>query len=473
MLSKPCSVIGSGPNGLAAAIRMAQAGRAVTVYEAEETIGGGCRSAEITLPGFVHDVCSAIHPLGAGSPFFRTLALEQHGLRWIHPDIPLAHPLDDGTAALLHRSAEVTATGLGVDAKAYARLLGPLVPDWNRLCPLLLHPSRIPLHVAGASRFGLTALQSANQIADRQFRGEQAKALFAGLAAHSFLPLDAPISGAFGLVLAILGHAVGWPLPRHGSQRIADALAAELVRLGGNIVTGRRIDSLAELPDGGMIFADVSARNLPSIAGDRLAPEYVKKLNAFQPGPAVFKVDYALDGSVPWTAKDCLRAGTVHVGGTFEEIAESESAVARGECADRPFVLIAQQSLFDPTRAPAGKQTLWAYCHVPIGSATDMTSRIEAQIERFAPGFSERILERCVSTPFEIERHNANYAGGDITGGAYTLRQMIARPIASVSPWSTSDPNLFLCSASTPPGGGVHGMCGYYAAQSALRSLWR
>jgi phytoene dehydrogenase-like protein len=468
-----CSVIGSGPNGLAGAIRLAQSGCSVTVYEAEGTYGGGCRSAELTLPGFVHDVCSAVHPLAAGSPFFRSLTLRQHGLTWVYPDICLAHPLDDGSAALLERSIGATAATLGVDSQAYTRLLSSLVPDWNWFCNVLMHPVRIALHPIGASRFGHSALQSALQLVDRHFQGTHARALFAGLAAHSFLSLNQSGGAGFALVLAIMGHAVGWPFPMGGSQRIAEALAAELARLGGRIVLGRRIDSLTEIEDDAVILADVNAANLPALARELLPTAYAGNLKLFTPGPGVFKIDYALDGSVPWAAKDCLRAGTVHLGGSFEEIAASEDSVARGEHPERPFVLVAQQSLFDPTRAPEGKQTLWTYCHVPRGSEFDMSARIDAQIERFAPGFTKRILAMRVSAPAELERHNANYVGGDITGGAYTLRQMFARPAPGLSPWSTGEPRLFLCSASTPPGGGVHGMCGYYAAQAALGTLWR
>lgn len=462
-------VVGSGPNGLAAAIRLAQAGRSVLVLEAEETIGGGLRSAELTLPGFVHDVCSAIHPLALASPFLRTLPLANYGLRWIQPDAPLAHPLDDGPAVMLERSIAATAAGLGADAAAYRTLMDPLVADAERLVGGILGPLQVPRHPLAMARFGLLALLPATRLARSRFTGERAQALFAGMAAHSFLPLEQSVSAAFGLVLGIFGHAVGWPLPAGGSQALADALAAQLRALGGEIRTGARVETLTELSAARAVVCDVTPRQLLQIAGDELPVGYRRRLRRYRYGPGVFKLDLALDGPIPWTAPECLRAGTVHVGGTLAEVAAAEAAVARGEHPERPFVLLAQQSLFDPARAPAGKQTVWAYCHVPNGSTVDMTDRIEAQIERFAPGFRDRILARGVLTPADLERRNANNVGGDINGGAQDLRQLFTRPVARFSPYTTPNPRLFLCSSSTPPGGGVHGMCGYFAARAALK----
>ncbi len=465
-------VIGSGPNGLAAAITMARAGRSVLVIEANETVGGGCRSKELTLPGFTHDICSAIHPLGLGSPFFRTLPLKEYGLEWIHPPAPLAHPLEDGTAVMLNRSIEETSKGLGIDATAYRKLMEPLAAHWDELADAFLGPLRPSMlaHPFEMARFGLHALIPANLLARLQFKGCRARALFAGVSAHSMLPLEQSPGAAFGLLLALAAHTIGWPFPRGGSQQIANALASYLRSLGGEIVTGTRVDALAMLPKARVILCDVTPRQLLTIAGNRLPKGYMRQLKQYRYGPGVFKIDYALDGPVPWKAGECLRAGTVHVGGTLAEIAASERAVWEGLPPERPFILTAQQSLFDDTRAPDGKQTLWAYCHVPNGSTFDMTERIEAQIERFAPGFRDRILARHVTSPRALEQYNANYIGGDINGGVQDLRQLFTRPTIRPVPYSTPIKGLYICSSSTPPGGGVHGMCGYYAARAALRA---
>ncbi|MDQ3930264.1 MAG: NAD(P)/FAD-dependent oxidoreductase [Chloroflexota bacterium] len=465
--------MGAGPNGLAAAISMARAGKAVLLVEAGETVGGGTRSAELTLPGFTHDVCSAIHPLAVASPFFRTLPLEEHGLEWVHPPAPLTHPLDDGSAALLERSIEATGRSLGGDAGAYRRLIGPIVNDWYRLEGSTLGPLRVPSHPIALARFGLKAIFPARLLARIAFKGEHARALFAGMAAHSMLSLDQPLSAAFGLVLGALGHVVGWPLARGGSQKVADALASYLRSLGGETVTGWRVSSLDELPPARAVLLDVTPRQLLAIAGSRFTSGYRRQLRHYRYGPGVFKLDLALDGPVPWKAPECARSGTVHVGGTLDEIAGAEAAVSRGRHPHRPFVLVAQQSLFDPSRAPDGKHTVWAYCHVPNGSTVDMTARIEAQIERFAPGFRDRILARHVMSPADVHRYNANYIGGDINGGVQDLRQLFTRPAVRPVPYTTPAPNVYICSSSTPPGGGVHGLCGWEAAKVALRRSFK
>ena len=439
-------VVGSGPNGLAAAITMTRAGRSALVVERAETVGGGTRSAELTEPGFVHDVCSAIHPSAAGSPFFSELPLTEHGLELVHPDALLAHPLDDGTAVTLERSVEATAAGLGADGPAYRKLIEPLVREQDRLVPFLLGSRPFPRHPIGAARFGLNAFRSAAGLAGR-FESERGKALFVGLAAHSMQSLRRSPTASFGLVLALMGHAYGWPAARGGSQAIADALVSYLRSLGGEVETGRPVASVDELPSA------------------------VVTLRKYRYGAGVFKLDWALDGPVPWTAEECTRAGTVHIGGTAAEIVESEDAVWRGEAPDRPYMIVAQQSLFDETRAPAGKHTLWAYCHVPNGSTVDMTERMEAQIERFAPGFRDLILARHAMSPADVEARNPNYVGGDINGGVQDLRQLYTRPAVRLDPYSTPADGLYLCSSATPPGGGVHGMCGLNAARSALRSL--
>jgi phytoene dehydrogenase-like protein len=464
-------VVGSGPNGLAAAIALARAGRSVVVLEAAETVGGGTRTAELTLPGFRHDICSAIHPLGLGSPFLGTLGLERHGLEWIQPPAAVAHPLDDGSAVVLERSVEATAEGLGGDARAYRNLMEPLVAEADALLSELLGPVRLPRRPLLLARFAALGLQSADRVARRRFAGERARALLAGLAAHSLLPLTRSPSGAFGLVLALLGHRVGWPLPRGGAQRLADALAGCLRSLGGDIECGRRIDSLDQLPPARAVLLDVAPRELLRIAGTRLPPGYRRRLAGFRHGPGAFKLDLALDAPIPWSAPECARSATVHLGGTLEEIAASEAAVAAGRAPERPFVLLAQQSLFDPSRAPGSGHTVWAYCHVPNGSAVDMSDRIGAQIERFAPGFRDRVLARHALAPADLEAYNPNYVGGDIGGGLQDLRQLLARPVPRLVPYETPLSGVYLCSSSTPPGAGVHGMCGYWAARAALRRL--
>ena len=461
-------VVGSGPNGLAAAITLARAGKSVLVYEAKDTIGGGCRSAELTLPGFVHDVCSAIHPMGVGSPFFRTLPLDQFGLEWIQPPAPLAHPLDDGTAVILERSVEETASSLGQDGPAYLRLMRPFAEHWDKLAEGVLSPLRPPRHPFALAHFAYYGLRSVRGLVTHAFKGERAPALFAGISAHAMLPLEQPPSAAFALVLGALGHAVGWPVARGGSQRIADALAAYLRSLGGEIITGTEVSSLDDLPPAEHVLCDVTPRQLLRMSGDRFPATYQRQLERFRYGPGVFKLDLALDGPIPWKAPECLRAGTVHVGGTMPEIASAERAVWRGVHPEQPHVLVAQQSLFDATRAPEGKQTVWAYCHVPNGSTLDMTERIEAQIERFAPGFRDRILARHARSAAEMEAYNPNYVGGDINGGVQDLWQLFTRPTVQPVPYATPDKHVFLCSSSTPPGGAVHGMCGYHAAQAAL-----
>lgn len=462
-------VVGAGPNGLAAAITLAEAGRKVLVLEANEDAGGGARSAELTLPGVVHDVCSAVHPMAVGSPFFSGQPLAAHGLEWIHPPVPLAHPLDGGRAAALHRSLEETVAELGRDGDAWGGLFGPLAGRWDALVPELLAPLHLPSHPLLMARFGLKALRSAAGLARSRFRGEEARALFAGLAAHSFLPLDRPASAAVGLVLGAAGHAVGWPIPRGGSGRIAGALVGRLRELGGELETGRRVRSLEELPDAATVLLDLTPRQVVAVAGDVLPSRYAGKLRDYRYGPGAFKVDWVLDGPIPWEAEICARAGTVHLGGTLEEVEASEAPPWRGEVAERPFVLLAQPSRFDPSRAPEGRDVVWAYCHVPHAFQGNVTDRIEAQVERFAPGFTDRIVARSVLPPAELEARNANLVGGDINGGVQDLGQLFFRPVARRTPYATPVDGLYLCSASTPPGGGVHGMCGYHAARAALK----
>ncbi len=463
-------MVGSGPNGLAAAIVLARAGMAVRVLEAAATVGGGCRSAELTLPGVTHDVCAAIHPLAVASPFLRSLPLGEHGVEWVHPPAPLAHPFDDGTAVLLLRSVEETAASLGADAGRYRRLMAPLVARREELVEDLLAPLARPRHPAALARFSLRGALPASILARHSFRSEKARGLLAGLAAHSMLPLTRTPSAAFGLVLGMLGHGVGWPFARGGSQRLVDALVSHLRALGGEVETRRRVGSLAELAGADQVLLDVTPRQFLALAGDRLPDRYRRRLERYRYGPGIFKLDWALDGPIPWQAEECGRAATVHLGATLDEIAASERAPWQGRSPERPFVLLAQQSLFDSTRAPDGVHTAWAYCHVPNASAADMTERIEAQVERFAPGFRRRVIARSAMGPAAMESYNANYVGGDINGGAADLRQALARPLASLSPYSTPLPGVFLCSSSTPPGGGVHGMCGYHAARAALRA---
>ncbi|HWH71865.1 MAG TPA: NAD(P)/FAD-dependent oxidoreductase [Candidatus Sulfotelmatobacter sp.] len=462
-------VVGSGPNGLAAAIRLAQEDLSVLVLEAQPSLGGGTRSAELTLPGFVHDVCSAIHPLGLGSPFFRQLPLEHYGLQWIQPGAPLAHPLDDGTAAVLQRPLAETAAALGKDELAYLRLMAPLVAHWENLAWEFLQPLlHVPRHPLQLAQFGWRAMRPAAELAQGWFAGQPARALLAGLAAHSFLPLEEIPSAAFGLVLGLLGHAVGWPLPRGGAQSIANALAAHLRSLGGEILTHSPVESLDQLPLARAILLDLTPRQVLRLAGHKLPVSYQRRLERYRYGPGVFKIDYALAAPIPWKAAACRRAGTVHVGGPLEDVVAAEDQVAQGRPPERPFVLLAQPTLFDPTRAPAGRHIAWAYCHVPNGSAFDMTARIEDQIERFAPGFRDCVLARHTFNCAQLERHDANLVGGDINGGATDLWQLLARPALSPTPYRTPVPGLYLCSAATPPGGGVHGMCGFHAAEVVL-----
>jgi len=462
-------VVGSGPNGLAAAITLAQSGLSVVIFEAKSTIGGGLRSAELTLPGYIHDICSAVHPLGIASPFFRGLPLSKHELEWIHPIVPLAHPLEDGTAVLLERSIDLTSRHLGVDGASYKRLMEPLVADWDALAADILAPMHLPHHPMMLLRFGWLGIRSANGLAYQFFKNQRARSLFAGLAAHSMMPLERPLTSAFGLLLGTLGHHVGWPIARGGSQKIAQALASIFLNLGGEIVTDQTIVSLADLPPARTILFDVTPKQLLKIVKEGFPAKYRRKLENYRYGPGIFKIDWALNDSIPWKAKECIFAGTVHVGGTLQEIAQSEREVWEGKHSERPFTLVAQPSLFDWTRAPDGKHTAWAYCHVPNGSTVDMTKQIESQIERFAPGFGDCILARSTRTAIQVEEYNPNCIGGDINGGVQDIHQFLKRPAAWFDPYSTPIKGLYICSSSTPPGGGVHGMCGYHAARSALK----
>jgi phytoene dehydrogenase-like protein len=464
-------VVGSGPNGLAGAIALAAAGRSVTLIEGEPTLGGGCRSDELTLPGFVHDTCSTVHALALISPFLRALPLARHGLELAQPAAPLAHPLDDGTAVMLERSVEETARGLRADERAYRSLMTPLVTHADALVGDILGPLRPPGHPLLLTRFGLGAIRSALGLARSRFSGQRAQALFAGCCAHSMLSLRSPISASFGIVLAVSAHAVGWPVARGGSQRLADALAGHLRELGGRIETGRWIQSLDELPAGAApTLLDVTPRQFLGLAGGRLGGIYRRALERYRYGPGIFKLDWALDGPIPWIAPEAVRAGTVHLGGTLDEVAAAEQTVVDGGHAERPFVLLVQPSLFDPTRAPEGKHTAWAYCHVPNGSTRDMTQAIEGQVERFAPGFRDLIAARSAMDSAEVQRRNPNYVGGDINGGLQDLLQLFTRPVPRPVPYSTPIDGVYLCSSSTPPGGGVHGMCGVSAARAALRA---
>lgn len=466
-------IVGAGPNGLAAAIVLARAGLSVLVVEAKSTIGGGARTEQVTLPGFHHDICSAIHPMSVVSPFLRTLPLAEFGLEWAYSPAAIAHPLDDGTAATLELSLDATAGRLGTDESAYRRLMAPFATKESALFEEILKPIAPlppPRHPFLLARFGLLGLQSAMRLAGR-FRTDHARALLGGAAAHSFLPLDRLGSASFGLALILAGHATGWPAAKGGSVAIIGAMAAYLRTLGGDVRTDHPVRSLRDVPPSRFVLFDVTPRQLAAIAGDALPPRYMRKLQAFRYGPGVFKLDLALDGPIPWKAAECARSATVHVGGTIEEIARHEHAVFHGRMTDAPFVLVAQQSMFDPTRAPEGQHTGWAYCHVPHGYDGDAAGLIERQIERFAPGFRDRILARHTIRASQYEQHNANMVGGDIAGGANTMRQFLARPFPKLDPYATPNPRLFLCSSSTPPGGAVHGMCGYWAARSVLRRL--
>jgi len=457
-------VVGSGPNGLAAAITLAREGKSVLVLEGEETVGGGCRSARLTLPGYLHDVCSAIHPLGVSSPFFRSLDLSPHGLEWVQPDVPLAHPLDGGMAVLVERSVEKTCAGLGDDGEAYFSLMQPLSRDWLKLSSRLLGPVSLSPGMLPLAPFGLKAVRAAASLARGLFEDEPARALFAGLSAHSIMPLEQRGSAAYGLLMCASAHAVGWPLARGGSQRIADALAGCLRGLGGEIRTSCHVENIDDLPPHRVALLDVTPRQLLRMAGDRLPPGYRKRLGEYKYGPGAFKVDWALEAPIPWRAAECSRAGTVHLGGTLEEIAAAERAVHQGHAPERPLVLLTQQTPFDPSRAPEGRHTAWAYCHVPNGSGEDMTGRIEAQVERFAPGFGDRILSRSVMRPADLEAFNPNNVGGDIAAGRMDLRRMLMR-----NSYVTPLPGVYICSSWMPPGPGVHGMSGYHAARAALR----
>ena len=463
-------VVGSGPNGLCAAATLGRAGWQVLVVEAADTIGGGTRSEPLTLDGFVHDRCSAVHPMGVASPVLRDLDLGAHGVEWLYPEVQLAHPVDGGRAALVQRSVDETADGLGADAASYRRLLAPSVASAQVLTEAVLSPLTLPppTSLPALARFGMAAAWPADRLARRRFATDEAQGLLAGLAAHSMLSLRSPGTAGYGLFLGLLAHAAGWPVARGGSQSIADALVSIIERAGGEVVTGERVRSLDQLPPARATLVDVSPRQLLDLAGPRLPARYRRGLERYRYGSGVWKVDWALDGPIPWTAPGVDRAATVHVGGALAEVVGAESAVAAGHHPRRPFVLVVQPSVIDPSRAPAGRHVGWAYCHVPNGSTFDMTERIEAQIERFAPGFTDRVLARHVSSPAELERHDANYVGGDIAVGRTDLSQLVTRPVASRHPWRTPVPGLYLCSSATPPGPGVHGMCGWHAARTAL-----
>ncbi len=463
-------VVGAGPNGLTAAVVLATAGLSVLVLEGQNTIGGSSRTSSLTLPGFRHDVCSAIHPMGVVSPVFSRLPLAGHGLSWVAAPVPLVHALDGGRAVTLYRDLGDTAAELGAsDGATWTRMLGPFAARHDVFFREILKPIRLPRHPLFMARFGRLALQSSDALV-RSFRHEEARALFGGCAAHSCLSLDAAASASFGLALAVAAHAVDWPCARGGSQAIPDALAAHARTLGCDFVVDNPVRSLDDLPRARAVLFDLTPRQLERVAGPRLSAAYRRRLRRFRYGPGAFKIDYALSEPMPWRAAACRRAATVHVGGTYAEVAASEHATTRGRIAEQPFVLVAQQSVFDDSRAPAGRHTGWAYCHVPHGCDVDVTDRIEAQIERFAPGFRDTVLHRHVMSPAAMEAHNPNLVGGDIGGGANTLLQFLLRPFPQRDPYRTSNPKLYMCSSSTPPGGGVHGMCGYWAARSALRA---
>lgn len=464
-------IIGSGPNGLSAGIVLAEKGLKVMIAEGAETLGGGTRTSELTIPGFRHDICSAVHPMGYLSPYFKTLPLDKFGLEWILPEASAAHPLDNESAVILSKSIEETANNLGVDAKKYIKLVTPFVEKSNNLLSDSLKPLGFPKDPLLFMKFGLKALQPASYFSRHAFEDERTKALFAGCTAHSILPFDKYFTSAIGLMFLITGHVENWAIPKGGSQNIANALASYFKSLGGEIKCSMKVNNLSQLPEAKKYIFDTDPVQLASIANDKLPQSYRKKLNNYRFGPGVFKVDYALDGTIPWKDSRCLKASTVHVGGTFAEIAKSEKEVWEGRHSEKPFVMLSQQSQFDSTRAPDGKHTGWAYCHVPNGSTLDMTKQIENQIERFAPGFKDIILAKSTMTPKDFYNYNPNYVGGAITGGAADIFQLFTRPVARFDPYSTPNSNIFICSASSPPGGGVHGMCGFYSAMSVLKSL--
>ncbi len=465
-------VVGAGPNGLAAAITMQQAGLSVLLVEGADTIGGGLRSKELTLPGFIHDVCSAVHPTAIVSPFFKHLPLEQFGLEFIYPEIAAAHPFDDGSAAVLKKSITETASLLGDDEQTYLKLFSPLVKDLHQLIPDILGPLRFPAHPLVMARFGLNALTSATHLVKR-FHTQKARGLWAGMTAHSIQPLSNLTTSAIGLVLMAAAHDKGWPIPKGGSVAIANALAAYFESLGGKIVTNHYVRTLSQLPSSKAVLLDVTPKQLLEIAGDQFSSLYKRQLQNYRYGMGVFKIDWALDGPIPFTAPECRQAGTVHLGNTFEEIAADEEDSSKGRTPQKPFVLLAQQSLFDTSRVPEGKQAAWAYCHVPHGSTADMTEVIENQVERFAPGFKQRVLARHTFNTRELETYNPNYIGGDINGGILDIRQLYTRPALRSSPYRTTAKGVYICSSSTPPGGGVHGMCGYHAARRALKDVFK
>ncbi|MBV9599967.1 MAG: NAD(P)/FAD-dependent oxidoreductase [Chloroflexi bacterium] len=464
-------IVGSGPNGLAAAIVLARNGLRVMVYEAADEPGGGMRTEPLTLPGFAHDVCSAVHPLGIGSPFFRSLPLGKHGLTWVQPPAAVAHPFEDGTVALLERSTAAMDQHLGTDAAAWRALMDPFVSRWQQLFGDALGPLKVPRHPILLARFGIAAFPAATWLARGLFRHAPARALFGGIAAHATVPLRSPPSAAFGMILGVAGHAVGWPIPRGGSASITRALVSHYCSLGGELTTNRLVESLDDLPSARAVLLDLTPRQILRLHATHLSTVYRAQLERFQYGLGTFKIDWALDQPIPWRARESARAATVHLGGTLEEIDSNRQQEWAGQPAERPYVLVVQPSLFDGTRAPAGKHVAWAYCHVPNGSTFDMTDRIEAQVERFAPGFRNRIVARHTMAPADLERHNPNLVGGDLNGGEASLAQLFFRPALRPIPYATSNPGLFVCSSSSPPGGGVHGMAGYYAARLVLRRI--
>jgi phytoene dehydrogenase-like protein len=467
-----CVVVGAGPNGLASAIALAREGLSTLLVEAEDTAGGGARSLPLTIPGYLHDVCSSVHPLGLASPFFRTLGLEKHGLSWVHPPCALAHVLRDGTAVLVERSVDATAAQLGRDRGVYRRLIEPFVERFDELLPMILGPLGVPSSPLLLARFGLAGLRSMRGIAEARFSDPQGPAMLAGIAAHAMVPLEGRATASFGLVLAASAHAVGWPIARGGSQAITDALVSCFRELGGEVLTGHPVERLDQLPSARAYVLDVTPRQLLRMAGDRLSALYRARLGRFRYGPGVFKMDWALDGPIPWIDPACGRAATVHLSGDLDDVAATEAAVHSGRLLEQPFVILVQPTLFDPSRAPSGKHIAWAYCHVPHGSAVDASALIEGHIERFAPGFRDLVVARATKNAMQMEQYNANYVGGDINGGISDLGQLFFRPMARPDPYATGAPDVFLCSSSTPPGGGVHGMCGHHAARSVLARVF-